>query len=191
MVLPVNSGCYPGYSRRFYILGVSSSLVTLHVFVLYKTWIFTQYICGLTYKQWMLIRIQQEILFPWSFFVPWYISCLCLVQDLDLYSVYQWSYLSIVDVTLDTVRDSISLECLLALLTFKSLFGTRLGSLLSISVVLPVNSGCYPGYSRRFYIHGVSSSLATLHVFVWYKTWIFTQYISGLTCQQWMLPWMQ
>ena len=109
----------------------------------------------------------------------------------DLYSVYQWSYLSTVDVTLDTVGDSISLEFLLALLHFMSLFGTRLGSLLSISVVLPVNSGCYPGYSRRFYFLGVSSSLVTLHVFVWYKTWIFIQYISGLTCQQWMLPWIQ
>ena len=61
-----------------------------------------------------------------------------LVQDLDLYSVYKWSYLSTVDVTLDTVGDSISLEFLLALLHFMSLFGTRLGSLLSISVVLPV-----------------------------------------------------
>ena len=105
VVLPVNSGCYQGYSRRFYFLGVSSSLVTFLEFV-------------------------------------WH-----LVQDLDLYSVYQ--------------------------------------------VVLPVNSGCYPGYSRRFYFLGVSSSLVTLHVFVWYKTWIFTQYISGLTCQQLMLPWIQ
>ena len=109
----------------------------------------------------------------------------------DLYSVYQWSYLSTVDVTLDTVGDSISLEFLLALLHFMSLFGTRLGSLLSISVVLPVNNGCYHGYSRRFYFLGVSSSLVTLYVFVWYKTWIFTQYISGLTCQQWNLPWIQ
>ena len=109
---------------------------------------------------------------------------------LGSYSVYQWSYLSTVNVTLDTVGDSISLEFLLTLLPFMSLFGTKLGSLLSISVVLPVNSECYPGYSRRFYFLGVSSSLVTLHVFVWYKTWIFTQYISGLTCQQWMLPWI-
>ena len=142
VVLPVNIGCYPGYSGRFYYLGVSSSPLTLHVFLWYKTWIFTQYIRDLTCQHWMLPWTQSEILFPWSFFKPRHTSCLCLVQDLDLYSVYQWSYLS-------------------------------------------------PGYSGRFYFLGVSSIPVTLHVFVWYKTWIFTQYISGLTCQQWMLPWIQ
>ena len=147
VVLPVSSGCYPGYSSRFYFLGVSSSLVSLHVFVWYKTWIITQYISGLTCQQWMLPWIQKG--------------------------------------------NSISLEFLLTLITFMSLFGTRLGSLLSISVVLPVNSGCYPGYSGGFYFLGVSSNLDNIHVFVWYKTWIFTQYISGLTCQQWMLLWIQ
>ena len=56
------------------------------------------------------------------------------------------TYRSTEDVTLDTVGDSISLEYLLALLLFMSLFGMTL---------------------------------------------IFTQYISGLTYQQCMLPWIQ
>ena len=64
------------------------------------------------------------------------------------------------DVTLDTVGDSISLEFFLALLHFMSLFGTRLGSLLSISVVLPVNSGCYPGYSTSLQCYSVLSTIA-------------------------------
>ena len=78
------------------------------------------------------------------------------------------------DVTLDTVGDSISLEFLLALLPFMSLV-QDLDLPQSIKVLL-VNSGCYPGYTRRFYFLGVFSGFATLHVFVWYKTWIFTQY---------------
>ena len=155
-----------------------------------------------------------------------------LVQNLDLYSVYQWSYLSTVDVTLDTVGDSISLEFLLTLLPFTSFVWYKTWILLSISVVLPVNSECYPGYSRRFYFLGVSSNLVTLHVFgtrlgsysVYQWSYLSTvdvtldtvgdsisleflltllpfmslvqdldliQYISGLTCQQWMLPWIE
>ena len=99
----------------------------------YKTWIFTQYISGLTCQQWMLPWIQWGILFPWTFFQPCYTLCLCLVQDLDLYSVYQWSYLSTVDVTLDTVIDSISLEYLLALTSSKDKY---LGFLWAL-IVLP------------------------------------------------------
>ena len=146
MVLPVNSRCYPGYSRRFYFLGFSSNLDNLYI--------------------WVGTRLGS--LLSISVVLPINSGC---------YPGYSGGFYF--------------LEFLLTLITFMSLFGTRLGSLLRISVVLTVNSGCYPGYSRRFYFLGVSSSLVSIHVFVWYKTWIFTQYISGLTCQQWMLPWIQ
>ena len=149
VVLPVNSGCYHGYSRRFYFLGVSSCLVTRSCLCLVQDLDLSQYI------RWSYLSTVNGCYPGYSggFYFLGVSACLvtlhvCLVQDLDHYSVYQWSYLSAVDVTLDTVVDSISLEFLLALLAFMSLFGTRLGSLLSISVVLPVNSGCYPGYRR-------------------------------------------
>ena len=186
MVLPVNSGCYPGYSMRFYFLGVSSYLVTLHVFgtklgsllsisvVLpinsgcypgySRRFYFLEFLLTLLpftsfvwYKTWILLSI--SVVLPVNsecypgysrrFYFLGVSSNLVTLHvfgtRLGSYSVYQWSYLSTVDVTLDTVGDSISLEFLLTLLPFMSLV----------------------------------------------QDLDLIQYISGLTCQQWMLPWIE
>ena len=93
------------------------------------------------------------------------------------------------DVTLDTVGDSISLEFLLTLLPFMSLFGTRLGSysvyqwsyLSTVNVTLDTVED---SISLEF--------LLTLLPFMsLVQDLDLTQYISGLTYQQWMIPWIQ